>query len=226
MNLIKELEKQFNSIKDPAIAVQQKAYMRNLFPFLGIKKPLRAKIQKEAWKRYPLSHEEELIEALTILWQKPEREYQYSALDLAYHYKKLWTPKIFLTFEELIRTKSWWDTVDLLASKQVGTLLSTHPELTLCMDKWIDDEDIWIRRSAIIYQLSYKETTDHERLFRYCKLRMHEKEFFIRKAIGWALRHYARTDPQAVIDFITKEKESLSPLSYREAGKHCFKELQ
>ncbi len=95
-----------------------------------------------------------------------------------------------------------------------------HPELQSNMDNWIEDDYIWIRRTALIYQLFYREATDKKRLFKYCTKTMHENEFFIRKAIGWCLRQYAKTNPQDVKAFITKQKQHLSGLSYREAAKY------
>ncbi len=168
MNLIAELEAHFTKVQDPLIATPMAAYMKNKFPFHGIKKPQRALIQRELFKKHPLQTEQELIQALEVLWDKPEREYQYVACDLAYNYKKLWTPQILTVFESLIRTKSWWDTVDILASKMIGTLLLQYPELLPSMDNWIEDEYLWIRRTALIYQLSYKEATNKKRLFSYC----------------------------------------------------------
>ena len=224
MELLKALKAEFYSVSDQSIALKQSAYMRDQFPFLGIKKPLRARIQKEVFHTHPLSTEHDLIVILASLWKEKEREFQYTALDLAYRYKKLWTPAIFTSFKECICTKSWWDTVDTIASKLIGTLLATYPELQNTMDLWIDDDTMWLRRTALIYQLSYKENTDKERLFNYCKKRMCEQEFFIRKAIGWALRQYSRTNPNAVREFIAQEKKGLSPLSYREASKYCQKQ--
>ena len=188
------------------------AYMKNKFPFHGIKKPQSALIQRDLFKKYPLQTEQELIQALELLWDKPEREYQYVACNLAYNYKKLWSPAILPIFESLIRTKSWWDTVDILASKMVGTLLLQYPELVPLMNNWIEDEYLWIKRTALIYQLSYKEATNEKRLFSYCTKTMHEQEFFIRKAIGWALRQYARTNPLAVKVFITRPLSNPSVL--------------
>jgi 3-methyladenine DNA glycosylase AlkD len=222
MKLLQSLEKQFNAAQDPSLAPQMKAYMRDLFPFLGIKKPQRAALQKSCFKAHPVTTEQELITIVTLLWDKPEREYQMVACELLYSSKKLWFPALLATVEQLIRTKSWWDSVDTLASKTVGPLLLKFPELQVHMDKWITDENFWIRRSALIYQLSYKEKTDADRLFSYCKMTCHEKEFFIRKAIGWALRQYAKTDPLQVRAFLVQHKDSLSGLSYREAAKYCF----
>lgn len=222
MQLINQLSQAFNVEKDLHTALPMAAYMKYKFSFHGIKKPLRAVIQKKFFKDYPVTSEAELITLLELLWDKSEREYQYVACDLAYTYKKLWTPTIFAHFEKFIRTKSWWDTVDTLASKMVGTLINRYPELQNAMDSWIDDDNLWIRRTALIHQLRYKEKTDKERLFRYCLKTMDEQEFFIRKALGWSLRQYAKTNPEAVKDFITEHKEQLSPLSYKEAAKHLL----
>lgn len=220
MNLISDLVQRFSLAEDISNAHGQQAYMRNLFVFHGIKKPTRAALQKEVFSSHSITTEKELISSLSLLWELPQREYQYTTLDLAYKYRKLWTSDMFSTFESFIRTKSWWDTVDTLASKLVGSLVQNNPGLSKTMDAWILDNNMWIRRSAIIYQLSYKDKTNAEQLFRYCRTCMHEKEFFIQKAIGWALRSYARTAPKQVIAFLTAEKDSLAPLSYREASKH------
>ena len=222
MKLVTNLIDHLEDAQNPLVAKPMAAYMKNKFCFLGIKKPQRAPIQKNLFKRYPLANEEELIIALKLLWGKPEREFHYVACNLAYYYKKLWTEAMLEVFTSLICSKSWWDTVDILASKMVGTLLKEYPELNKHMNSWIENENLWLRRTALIYQLSYKEATNKERLFTYCTKTMHENEFFIRKAIGWSLRQYARTNPEAVISFITKHKKKLSPLSYREASKHCL----
>ena len=123
MKLILELEAHFSQAQDPLIAPSMAAYMKNKFPFFGIKKPQRTAIQKQLFKKHSVQSEQELITTLELLWDKPEREYQYTACDLVYTYKKLWTPKILPVFESLIRTKSWWDTVDTHASKMIGSLL-------------------------------------------------------------------------------------------------------
>lgn len=129
-------------------------------------------------------------------------------------------PASFLaTLRWLVTHKSWWDTVDSLAHS-TGILVQAHPELVDAMDTWIDDKNFWVARVAILHQLSYKHDTDATRLFDYCARRATDTEFFIRKAIGWALRQYARTDMPAVKDFVASHPE-LSPLSAREALKHA-----
>jgi len=129
--------------------------------------------------------------------------------------------KLFLAVARtLITTKSWWDTVDALATRFVGDLVRRHPALVATMDDWSAEPDLWLVRTAILHQLHYGPATDTERLFAYCSRQAGHPDFFVRKAIGWALRHYARTDPDAVRQFVAAHASRLSPLSVREATKH------
>ncbi len=219
-SLVTHLENTFDVHKCVARAAKQSAYMRNQFVFLGISKPLRALIEKDAFKKYPIENESELISHLTDLWNKEHREFQYAAMQLAVKYRKLWSLEIFHTFEFMIRTKSWWDTVDTVASTLVGPLVLRYPELIPAVDHWIQDPYLWIRRSAIIFQLTWKHKTDQVRLFANCTQSMHECDFFMRKAIGWALRQYSKTNPEAVKEFLMKNRHELSALSIREARKY------
>jgi 3-methyladenine DNA glycosylase AlkD len=116
--------------------------------------------------------------------------------------------------------KSWWDSIDALTGQVVGPLVLRFPELKKEMDRCSRHPNFWLRRSAILHQLAYKDQTDPERLFGYCLNNAANPEFFIRKAIGWALRQYAHTDPQAVYNFVDNHRDRLSPLSIREALKH------
>ncbi len=125
------------------------------------------------------------------------------------------SPRLLSTLRYLVTHRSWWDTVDTLA-QSVGALVLTNPELWRDMDEWIDDEDFWVARVALIHQLGFGASTDAARLFSYCARRADDDEFFIRKAIGWALRKYARTDPDGVRAFVAAHDE-LSALSRREA---------
>jgi 3-methyladenine DNA glycosylase AlkD len=218
--MIKELEQEFARRADEAYGKKQKAYMRHLFTFLGLSRPVRNVVQKPLFKKYPIHNEQELEQILDILWNKEHREFQYAALDLAEHFRKLATPQMLKTYEKMIREKSWWDTVDDVAANLVGMLVLDHPELIETMDRWIEDESLWIRRTALIFQLRWKRQTDTNRLFHYCTQVMHERDFFIRKAIGWALRQYSKTDPIAVKQFIHINQQTLSPLSIKEGSKY------
>lgn len=218
--LIVELEQLFRSASDESIAVDQAAYMKNHFPFYGIKKPNRAQLQKECFRKYKLRSEEELRNIIESLWDYEQREMQYAAMDLAIAHHKLWSPQALGFFEALIRKKSWWDSVDAIAANLVGKIILRHPALQSTMDSWIKSDNMWIRRSALIHQLRFKAKTDHERLFSYCTVTMHESDFFIRKAIGWALREHSKTEPELIKSFITRHASSLSALSKKEASKY------
>jgi 3-methyladenine DNA glycosylase AlkD len=124
------------------------------------------------------------------------------------------------TARTLITTRPWWDTVDELAVHVVGPLVARFPGLAETMDDWIADPDVWLVRTAILHQNGYRAATDAQRLFAYCAAQAGHRDFFVRKAIGWALREYARTDPAAVRDFVAEHRAGLSGLSIREALKH------
>ena len=216
--LVDELRERFAEKASKENAKQMSRYMKNHFPFFGIKTPLRREIVKESGiLKEPFS------EALVLsLWEEPEREFQMVAADYIVHnLKKLEKPHIDL-MEQLITTKSWWDSVDSLASKPVGKIVADYPELIPeRLEKWVVSENLWLRRTAIIFQLKYKAETDENLLYRYIILNADSKEFFIQKAIGWALREYSKTNPESVRNFI--ETSKLAPLSVREGGKHLPK---
>ncbi len=218
--MIKELEMLFKSAANDEIALKQSAYMRNLFPYLGLTKPQRELLEKTIFKKTKVQDLAALEKILLTLWEQDHREFQYTALCFAQRHRKILTPKILPTLETMIRSKSWWDTVDTIAPNLVGHLVKTHPELTKVMDRWIEDPYLWIRRAALLHQLRWKEDTDEEKLFSYCQKTLHEKDFFIRKAIGWVLREYSKTNPKSVKKFISLHQPRLSNLSIREGSKY------
>ncbi len=218
--IVYKLDATLKAASNQEIARAQTAYMRDQFPFFGIKKPNAIKLMRAIFREHPITSEDELIECVHQLWRLPERDFQYAAYELLVFHKKLWSENLLPVLTCLITSKSWWDTVDALASNGVGLLLQKYPKLVPVVDAWVASDNVWLRRSALIYQLRYKEKTDVVRLFRYVDMLAHEKEFFIRKAIGWALREYAKTDQEAVCTFIIARKVTLSPLSFREAAKH------
>lgn len=219
-NIIPYLEKQFKAYSNQEIAQKQKAYLRDQFEFFGIPKPVRASVEKEIIKKFVCKSEAELIDVICNLWQQNKREFHYAAINIAVAHKKLWTQEILPTFEYMIRTHSWWDTVDTIAAHLVGGLLKKYPELMLTMDIWIADNNLWISRTAIIFQLRWKQDTQEKLLFKYCTQVAHEKDFFIRKAIGWALREYSKTNPESVRSYIQKNRSILSNLSVKEGSKY------
>lgn len=221
--IIPQLEQSFLAVKNSAIAEKQAAYMRNNFVFLGLPKPTRAGIQKAIFKEHRLQNSDALRETILALWGKQEREFHLAAMDLALLHKKLWRPDFLNLFEYMIRTHSWWDTVDTIACNMVGPLVKKYPELMPTMDAWIGDEYMWTRRSALLFQMRWKHETDEKILYAYCKKVAHEKEFFIRKAIGWILREYSKSNAQSVKVFVDEHKHILSPLSVREGSKYLTK---
>jgi 3-methyladenine DNA glycosylase AlkD len=213
------LTRMFEENRNEDNAEPMKKYMKDHFPFLGIKKPQRSKLEKQFFQETGLLKADFNEEFLRELWEKEEREYQYTGLVyMEKSLKKL--EKGDLPFmEELITTKSWWDTVDAIAPKPVGKIAEQFPEvLAETIDGWATHDYLWLRRAAILFQLKYKEKTNEELLYQYIKQNADSKEFFIQKAIGWALREYSKTNPASVKTFI--EGTQLAPLSVREGSKY------
>jgi 3-methyladenine DNA glycosylase AlkD len=208
---------------DPAKAGPMARYMKDRFVYFGVASPQRRRIQRDALRGLAPLDQVGLTHLARRCWAADERELQYLACDVLARHIKVCGPDFLLVAEELIRSKSWWDTVDALAAHVVGPLVAATPHLVRALDRWLADDDIWIARAAILHQLAYKNATDRERLFRYCLARADHKDFFIRKAIGWALREYAWTDPDAVAAFVEAHRSALSPLSVREALKNIAK---
>lgn len=212
------LQALFEQHANPADAKAMEAYMKGHFPFFGIKaaprRQLLAHFLKEQGMPAPFDPE-----VLRSLWAAPQREFHHSAIDIMQKQVRSINESDIALLEELIVTKSWWDTVDGLSSWIVGPYFLKFPnhkaEIT---DQWTVHDNMWLRRASIIFQLGYKEKTDTELLFRHIRLNLGSKEFFIYKAIGWALREYAKTDAEAVMQFVSTTE--LSPLSRREAMKH------
>ncbi len=207
-------------LADADRAEAMSAYMRRQFLFLGMGAQQRRAAQRLAWLQLPTPDEAELVAAVVQLWQLPEREYQYAGCDLLGRYRRVGSASMLTgTVEGLITSRSWWDTVDALQSVAVGPLVRAHPELVPVLWRWLGSGRLWLIRSALIHQLGYRGDTDAERLFAMCAAMASEREFFIAKAVGWALRTYARVAPQEVRDFVAAHPE-LSPLARREAMKH------
>ena len=206
---------------NPEKAEGMQAYMKTEMPFYGVQKPGRTQIMRHIEKEYaPRSHDEYLALA-SALWELPHREEKYLAQGVAVTFGEFMVPESMPLYYRFITEGAWWDFVDETATHMIRELVLDFPEETWSsVDAWNGDEDIWLRRTSIICQIGARELTDVDRLFRFCEARMHETEFFIRKAIGWALREYAKTDPIAVARFASSHREGLSGLSFREATKH------
>ena len=215
---ITELEIAFQKHSNSENAFHMKKYMKNKFDFFGIKAPLRKEITRDFLHKTNLPNVSYIKDISVQLWDKPEREFQYFGMDLLTKYSKLVQSDFTYKLEYLITTKSWWDTVDFIAANLVGKHFLNHPGLIIPITKtWVESDNIWLQRTSILFQLKYKSKTDLPLLFDYINILSSSREFFIRKAIGWALREYSKTDSKTVIEFVNSH--DLSGLSRREALK-------
>ena len=208
----------FEAHADEENAVGMAKYLRNQFEFYGIKTPVRKTIQKEFFKTHGLPPIDAFDAISREMWALPQREWQYAAMGFVEKQKREWMPEHVTLFEHLIVTKSWWDTVDLLATHMVGGLFQRYPGVQAeVLPSWRASENIWLRRVAILFQLHYKTQTDVPLLFAIIEENLGSDEFFINKAIGWALREYSKRDAAVVTDFVARTP--LHSLSAREALK-------
>lgn len=215
---VKALQAHFSQAANAENAVSMAKYMRNQFEFLGIKSPLRTCLQKQFITERERPCVSYLDKVVPTLWQLPEREYQYAAIDFLDSARKELTPNIAPTLETCILQKSWWDTIDPIAIHLVGHLMTVYrQDMQPYLEKWRNDDNFWLRRTTLLFQLSYKNRTDETLLFSLVKENLGSREFFINKAIGWALREYSKTAPQAVVKFVNSTE--LPALSKREALK-------
>ena len=204
---------------DAQRAEPMKRYMKNQFEFYGISAPIRKKILSDFYKNNTLvfnDFDKEIIQ----FYQTKYRETQYCAMEITQkYYKKNISKDSIKTIEKMILIDSWWDTVDFIADKILGLYGQKFPEeIPNFVNRFMKSENIWLQRSCILFQLKYKEKTDTKLLFDLCEKLSYSNEFFIQKAIGWALREYAKTDAKTVYNFV--ETHDLKPLSKREALKH------
>lgn len=210
------LQEEFQKNKSPKTAIGQKAYMKNKFEYLGITSPIRKKLQKPFLIKSQLPPKENIEQIIKKLWQKSEREYQYFAQELLQKYTMQYEIRDISLFEFLITQKSWWDTVDFLASNIVGPYFMKFPEQKeVYVKKWIVSNKMWLQRTALLFQLKYKQEVDTKLLSYSINSLLGSKDFFINKAIGWSLRQYGKFNPAWVIDF--SNSTQLENLSRREA---------
>jgi len=218
-NWIDNLKEAFIRKADAERALAMAAYMKHHFSFVGLAAPQRKNIQKqhfEAGKDLLNTHWRDVVQ---LLWEEESREFQYTAMDLMLKFKRKMEINDIQLLEKLIRTKSWWDTVDFLAGTMVGLYFRQFvKQRDFHVQNWDVSQNMWLQRSVLIFQLRYKDETDVDLLFKYCHKYADSKEFFIRKAIGWALRELAKTQHEIVISFVNET--NLSALSKREALKH------
>jgi 3-methyladenine DNA glycosylase AlkD len=217
---VQSVQTAFSSADNPKIAAPMSAYMKNHFPFHGITSQHRTELIKDLLSKENLPEHNDLPLICRQLWQLPQREYTYAALTLMTKFHKKLTPTDIPWLIDLVTQKSWWDSVDTLAGNVLSTLVNRLPDtLWPNFEPLISADNFWLNRTAIIVQLKMRDKTDTDFLTAAILPHMHNKEFFLRKAIGWSLRQYARHNPQWVIDFVHQHEGELSGISKREALK-------
>jgi len=207
-------------LKDAERAAGAKAYMRDKFEYLGIGTPARRTAVAALIRGFKPAMAEELRATATGLWAMHEREYQYVAADLLIRYQAALRLDDLPWLLELAQQKSWWDTVDCIVKVVGGIVRRSGAKGVRTMDRAVKHGNLWVRRIAMLHQLGWRDECDTERLFRYAEQLAAEKEFFIRKAIGWALRDYAWHNWRDVEKYLSRSERKFSGLTVREAGKN------
>lgn len=217
MNFIESLAADFHQNTSSALAIPMENYMKNNFSFLGIKTEKRRAILKSQWQNHREEIKSNYRTIALELFSKKEREFHYCGIEiLMKEIKKNYDITDIQLIEKLLTTQSWWDSVDTIAKYLVGGYLQCYPNETLTViERFSNSKNMWLNRTAIIFQLSYKDKTNFDLLKAECEKHKESKEFFIQKAIGWALRDYSRYNPNGVINYVTST--NLKPLSQREA---------
>jgi 3-methyladenine DNA glycosylase AlkD len=216
---IKPLAEAYNKDANPVKAAEMSRYMKNLFPFAGIPSPQRKEIFKTHIANNGLPDYRQLFTIIKNCYAQPEREYHYFAIELAGKFAKKADESFVPIMEYLITQNSWWDSVDSTASHCTRHFFMRNVSLQIPVTgRWMNSGNMWLQRAALLFQLNYRQQTNEQLLFNYILELQRSKEFFIQKAIGWALREYAKHNQKAVEQFI--DKASLMPLSIREAQKH------
>ncbi len=220
MGFITELETAFLKKSHSENAFAMVKYMKNKFSFFGIKTKERRLILKEIWER----NQEEIVantRAICVaLFEKQQREFHYCGIEIAIkELQKKYKEDDIVFIEKLITTNSWWDSVDTIAKNILGEYLRAFPEnIPKVISKFSNSDCMWLNRSTLLFQLGYKEKTDFGLLQKLCIQYQNSSQFFIQKAIGWSLREYAKTNPEAVKSFVLAN--FLKPLSRKEALKN------
>jgi 3-methyladenine DNA glycosylase AlkD len=218
-DLTLEIQKLFAANKDDEYAKQMSAYMRNKFPFYGLRSPIRKELVKDFQSKKFLLGLPKINLVLRELWELPQREFQYTAGEMIVKLAKERPVDYIAEYEYFITNKSWWDTIDLIVPKGLGEHFKIYPQIIpATVDKWIESENIWLQRASILFQLKYKKEVDLDLLFSIINRLKGSNEFFVQKAIGWVLREYTRYYPEKIVGFV--ENNELANLSRREALKY------
>ena len=214
---VKAITEALRDLADADNAFKMRRYMRDKYPFLGVNKPERQEVFKHLYKLHGSS--QDWFDISSELFAMPEREFQYVAMEYVKQAKKSWDTRLPALFEQWVGEESWWDVVDFLAPQILGPYFLQFPaERDVWIQRWMNSGNFWLQRFCLVFSLGYKDKTDVVLLAKNIQALSYSKEFFIQKAIGWALRQYARTDPDWVREFVANN--ALAPLSKREALKH------
>lgn len=217
--MIDQIKSVFEASSNKFEATRMSNYMKDKFPFYGIRSPQRKELTKVFHQELKGADQQEILEIVQEAWAQDYREFHYFAMEALFKSKRTWTEQSFGIMQEQIVTNSWWDTVDFVASNSIGTYLKRNPEiLEKTTRNWNCSDNIWLIRTSIIFQLKYKDEQRPELLSEFILRHKDSKEFFIQKASGWALRQYAKYNADWVLQFV--EENNLSALSSREALKH------
>jgi 3-methyladenine DNA glycosylase AlkD len=222
--LVREVRVALKEAADPVKASQMQAYMKSLMPYRGVSAPVQRALWRTIFGQYPPMPEEQWRAVALELWRQASyREERYAAVaftDLKM-YRPYRTMDAMPMFEEMIVTGAWWDFVDAIAGHHLGDVLRANPRrMKPLMRRWSTDEHMWKRRASILCQLGFKHDTDLDLLYDCIEPNLADRDFFIRKAIGWALRQYAWTDPVEVKGYVKSHRARMSPLTIREAMKN------
>ncbi|MBI1317138.1 DNA alkylation repair protein [bacterium] len=215
--LVTSVERAFRTHARSDQAGAMEAYMKHQFPFLGLKRPERNALISDMLKHWK-PEAEALMSAAEQLWGLEEREFKYVALDALIRYQKQLDASHVDRILALVLTESWWDTVDLLAGSVLSPMALRDRNIHDALFDLKDREELWLKRTSLLYMLKHGPKTDRERLEALVRAHAAESDFFLRKGIGWALRNFARVDPDWVRAVVARN--ALSPLSVREALKH------
>jgi len=215
-----ELACRLEAAGNPLRTQGAQAYMKTSDPFFGVDANSMRRVVKAIARAHPPRDQDDYLAQIVAFWSLPQREAHYAAVEWAKLFPAFQTLKALPLFERMIREGAWWDTVDEIARFLIGTLLlKERTVMKPVMELWVRDENLWIRRAALVAHQKHRERTDETQLFAQCLRLAHEKDFFIRKAIGWSLREHSKTRPDAVEGFIAAHHGELSGLSIREGMK-------
>lgn len=221
MEILEHAGRLLQAAGDSETATAMASYMKSPMPFYGVAAPQRREIMKQLIAAHSVDTNPGYRGDVAALWSGSHREEKYLAIGWARRHRRFIVFENIDVFERMITEGAWWDFVDDIAANLVGEILRIDPVVMRpVLEAWLDRDDLWLRRSVIISQLKSKQATDTELLFEACLRNLADPEFFIRKAIGWALRQHAKTDREAVIHFVEQHRNAMSGLSLREASKY------